>query len=56
MDLQGLGQDIVFFLGLIAEVITDPAELHTLGSYGVHRVVVALDQLVAMLRVELGLL
>ena len=54
--LQGLGQDVRLFLGLVAEVVTDPPELHTFGSDGVHSVVVALDQLVSMQCVELGLL
>lgn len=55
MYLQGFGQDVCLFLGLVAEVVTNPPELHTFGSNGVHSVVVALDQLVTMESVELGL-
>lgn len=55
MYLQGFGQDVCLFLGLVAEVVTDPPELHTFGSNGVHSVVVALDQLVTMESMELGL-
>lgn len=55
MYLQGFGQDVRLFLGLVAEVVTDPPELHTFGSDRVHSVVVALDQLVTVQSVELGL-
>lgn len=55
MYLQGLGQDVGLLLGFIAEVVTDPAQLHAFGSNGVHGVVVALDQLVTVQSVELGL-
>lgn len=41
--LQRFGQDVRLFLGFVAEVITDPAELHTFGSNRVHGIVVALD-------------
>lgn len=54
--IQGFGQDICLFLGLVAEVIADSPELHTFGSNRVHSVVIALDQLVTMQCVELGLL
>lgn len=53
--LQGFGQNIRLFLGLIAEVIADPPELYTFGSYRVHSIVVALDQLVTVQCMELGL-
>ena len=56
MYLQGFGQDVCLFLGLVAEVVTDAPQLHTLGSNRVDSVVVALDQLVPVQRVELGLL
>lgn len=55
MYLQGFGQDVCLLLGLVAEVVTDPPELHTFGPNGVHSVVVALDQLVTVESVELGL-
>lgn len=55
MYFQGFGQNVVLFLGFVAEVVTDPAELNTFGSDGIHGVVVALDQLVAVQGVELGL-
>lgn len=41
--LQGFRQDVGLFLGFVAEVITDPPELHTFGSNRVHGIVVALD-------------
>lgn len=53
--LQGFGQDVCLFLGLVAEVITDPPEFHTFWSNRVHSVVVALDQLVTVQCMELGL-
>lgn len=53
--LQGFGQDVRLFLGLVAEVITDPSQFYTLGPNRVHSIVVALDQLVTMQCVELGL-
>lgn len=52
--LLGFGQDVCLFLGLVAEVIADPAELDTFGSDGVHSVVVTLDQLVTVQGVKLG--
>lgn len=54
--LEGLGQDVGLFLGLVAEVVTDPAELYTFGPNRVHCVMVALDELLTMQRVELGFL
>lgn len=56
MYLQGLGQDVRLLLGLVVEVVADPPQLHAFGPDGVDGVVVALDQLVAVQRVELGLL
>lgn len=53
--LQGFGQDVCLFLGLVAEVITDPPEFYTFRSNRVHSVVVALDKLVTMQCVELSL-
>lgn len=53
--LQGFGQDVRLLLGLVAEVVADPPQLHTFGSYRVDGVVVTLDQLVTVQRVELGL-
>ncbi len=53
--LQGFGQDVRLFLGLVAEVVTDPSKLHTFGSNRVHSVVVALDQLVTVQCVQLSL-
>lgn len=55
MYFQGFGQNVVFFLGFIAEVVADSAELNTFGSDGIHGVVLALDQLVPVQSVELGL-
>lgn len=55
MYLQGFGQDVCLLLGFIAEVVTDPPQLHALGSNGVHGVVVALDELVTVQSMELGL-
>lgn len=55
MDLQRFAQNVIFFLGFIAEVVTDSAKLNTLGSDGVYSIVVALDQLVPMQSLELGL-
>lgn len=55
MYLQGFGQDIRFLLGLVAEVVAHASELYAFGSDGVHGVVVALDQLVTVQCVELGL-
>lgn len=55
VDLQRFAQNVVFFLGFIAEVVTDPAKLNTLGPDGIYSIVVALDQLVAVQSLELGL-
>lgn len=55
MDFQGFGQNVVFFLGFVAEVVTHSAQLDTFGPNGIYGVVVALDQLVPVQSVELGL-
>lgn len=55
MYFQGFGQNVVLFLGFIAEVVTDSPELNTFGSNGIYGIVVALDQLVPVQSVELGL-
>lgn len=55
MYFQRFGQNVVFFLGFIAEVVTDSAELNTFGPNGIYGIVVALDQLVPVQSVELGL-
>ena len=56
VDLQRLGQDVRLLAGLVAEVIADASQLHALGPDGVYGVVVALDKLVAVGGVEVGLL
>lgn len=56
MDLQGFGQNISLLHDFVAEVIADPPQLHTFGPDGVHRVVVTLDELVAVQRVQLRFL
>lgn len=53
-DFKRFGQNVPLLFGLVAEVVTDATELDTLGSDGVHSVVVALDQLVAMLGMKLS--
>lgn len=55
MDLQRFVQNVVFLLGFVAEVVTDSAKLNTFGSNGVYGIVVALDQLVPVQSLELGL-
>ena len=55
MYVQGFRQNVALFPGFVAEVVTDSAQLNAFGSDGIHGVVVALDQLVPVQSVELGL-